>query len=49
MLTLDNLTKRYKSGRQEVYALKNVSLSAEKGGYRKSRRSIRLGNTDQIS
>ena len=31
MLTLDNVTKRYKSGRQEVYALKNISLSAEKG------------------
>ena len=33
MLTLDNVTKRYKSGRQEVYALKNVSLSAEKGEF----------------
>ena len=33
MLTVDNVTKRYKSGRQEVYALKNVSLSAEKGEF----------------
>ena len=33
MLTLDNVTKRYKSGRQEVYALKNISLSAEKGEF----------------
>ena len=33
MLTVDNVTKRYKSGRQEVFALKNVSLSAEKGEF----------------
>lgn len=33
MLTVDNVTKRYKSGRQEVSALKNVSLTAEKGEF----------------
>ena len=30
MLTVDNVTKRYKSGGQEVYALNGVSLAVER-------------------
>lgn len=33
MLTVDNVTKRYKSGDQEVYALNGVSLTARKGEF----------------
>lgn len=33
MLTVDNVTKRYKSGGQEVYALNGVSLTVERGEF----------------
>lgn len=33
MLTVDNVTKRYKSGGQEVYALNGVSLTAKRGEF----------------
>lgn len=33
MLTVDNVTKRYKTGGQEVYALKGVSLTARRGEF----------------
>lgn len=33
MLTVDNVTKRYKNGRQDIYALNNVSLTAEPGEF----------------
>lgn len=33
MLTVDNVTKRYKSGGQEVYALNGVSLTARQGEF----------------
>ena len=33
MLTVDNVTKRYKSGGQEVYALNGVSLAVERGEF----------------
>ena len=33
MLTVDNVTKRYKSGGQEIYALNGVSLAVERGEF----------------
>lgn len=33
MLTVDNVTKRYKSGGQEIYALNGVSLTAKRGEF----------------